>query len=35
MSDDDKELLATYGGKVDFTDKDALAPLLLFLENRA
>lgn len=34
LSDDDKELLATYGGKVDFTDKNTLAPLLLFLENQ-
>jgi len=34
LSDDDRELLATYGGKVDFTDKNTLAPLLLFLKNQ-
>ena len=33
LSDDDKELLATYGGKVDFTDKNTIRPLLLFLES--
>jgi len=33
LSDDDKELLATYGGKVDFTDKNTISPLLLFLET--
>ena len=33
LSDDDRELLATYGGKVDFTDKNTITPLLSFLEN--
>lgn len=33
LTDDDRELLATYGGKVDFTDKNTLAPLLLYLRN--
>lgn len=33
LSDDDKELLATYGKKVDFTDKNSIEPLLLFLKN--
>lgn len=33
LSDDDRELLSTYGGKVDFTDKNTIAPLLLDLEN--
>ncbi|WP_042678895.1 flavodoxin domain-containing protein [Anaerosalibacter massiliensis] len=33
LSDDDRELLATYGKKVDFTDKSTLKPLLLFLEK--
>lgn len=33
LTDDDRELLATYGEKTDFTDKDTLAPLLLFLRN--
>ena len=33
LSDEDREILATYGGKVDFTDKNTIAPLLLFLEN--
>ena len=28
MTDDDKELLATYGQKVDFTDKDSISPIL-------
>lgn len=34
LSDDDKELLATYGKKVDFTDKNMIKPLLSFLENQ-
>ncbi len=34
LSDDDREFLATYGGKVDFTNKNTLAPLLLFLKNQ-
>jgi flavodoxin len=33
LSDDDKELLATYGKKVDFTEKNTITPLLLFLKN--
>lgn len=33
LSDDDKELLATYGKKIDFTDKNTIKPLLLFLKN--
>lgn len=33
LSEDDRELLATYGGKVDFTDKNTIAPLLLDVEN--
>lgn len=33
LSDDDSELLATYGKRVDFTDKNTLKPLLSFLEN--
>lgn len=31
LTDDDRELLATYGGKIDFTDKNSLKPLLVFL----
>lgn len=34
LSDDDRELLATYGGKADFVDKDTIEPLLLFLQNQ-
>ena len=33
LSDDDKEFLATYGKKVDFTDKNTIKPLLSFLES--
>jgi len=33
LTDEDKEVLATYGGKVDFTDKDTIKPLLLFIEE--
>lgn len=33
LSDDDKELLDTYGKKVDFTDKEMIKPLLIFLES--
>lgn len=33
LLDDDRELLATYGKKVDFTDKNTIKPLLLFLKN--
>ncbi|WMJ76974.1 MULTISPECIES: flavodoxin domain-containing protein [unclassified Sedimentibacter] len=33
LSDDDRELLATYGKKVDFTDKNMIKPLLSFLES--
>ena len=31
LSEDDRELLATYGKKVDFTDKNSIKPLLSFL----
>lgn len=34
LSDDDKELLATYGGKVDFTDKNTIKPLISFLMDK-
>ncbi len=30
---DDRELLATYGKKVDFTNKTTIKPLLSFLES--
>lgn len=33
LSDDDKALLDTYGKKVDFTDKEMIKPLLIFLES--
>lgn len=33
LSDDDRELLATYGKKVDFTEKNTITPLLLSLKN--
>lgn len=33
LTNDDRELLATYGGKVDFTDKNTIASLLLDLQN--
>lgn len=33
LTNDDKELLATYGGKADFVDKNTIAPLLLFLND--
>lgn len=33
LTDDDRELLATYGDKIDFTDKNSLKPLLVFLGN--
>lgn len=33
LSDDDREFLATYGKKVDFTDKNMIKPLLSFLES--
>lgn len=33
LSDYDKELLDTYGKKVDFTDKEMIKPLLIFLES--
>lgn len=33
LSDDDKELLETYGGKVDFVDQNTLRPLILFLRE--
>ncbi len=32
LTDDDRQLLATYGERVDFTDKSTIKPLLLFLE---
>ncbi|MGO1469221.1 MAG: flavodoxin domain-containing protein [Tissierella sp.] len=32
LSDDDRELLATYGKKVDFTDKSTIEPLISFLK---
>lgn len=34
LSNDDKEILATYGGKVDFTDKNTIKPLLSLLANK-
>ena len=34
LSSDDEELLATYGKKVDFTDKNTIEPLLLYLRNQ-
>ena len=34
LSNDDKEMLATYGEKVDFTDKNTIKPLLSFLANK-
>ena len=33
LSADDNELLATYGSKVDFTDKNTIKPLISFLGN--
>lgn len=30
---DDRELLATYGGKIDFTDRSTLAPLLDYVKG--
>ncbi|WP_440897011.1 flavodoxin domain-containing protein [Amphibacillus sp. Q70] len=33
LTDDDRELLVTYGAKVDFTDKNTITPLLLELQN--
>lgn len=33
LSNDDKELLATYGSKVDFVDKNTIVPLLSFLKD--
>ena len=33
LSDDDIELLDTYGKKVDFTDKNTLTPLLSYLNG--
>ena len=33
LSDDDRGLLATYGKKIDFTDKNTIKPLLTFLES--
>ena len=33
LSEDDKGLLATYGKKVDFTDKSTIKPLLSYLER--
>ncbi len=34
LTNDDKQMLATYGGKVDFTDKNTIKPLLSFLANK-
>ena len=34
LSDDDKELLDTYGKRVDFIDKNTIAPLVLFLKDQ-
>lgn len=31
LTDDDKELLATYGDKVDFTDRSAIVPLVNYI----
>ena len=34
LSNEDKELLATYGGKVDFTDRTTIKPLITFLMDK-
>lgn len=34
LSNEDKELLATYGGKVDFTDRTTIKPLITFLMEK-
>lgn len=34
LSNEDKELLATYGKKVDFVDKETIVPLLDFLKDQ-
>jgi len=34
LSGEDKAILETYGGKVDFTDKDSIAPLITFVKER-
>lgn len=33
MSDEDKEMLATYGQAVDFTDKESIAPILEYVSK--
>lgn len=33
LTKDDKELLTTYGGKVDFTDKNIIIPLVNFTKG--
>lgn len=33
LTEDDKELLATYGEKVDFTDRSTLQPLITYIKN--
>ena len=33
LSSDDREILATYGKRVDFTDKNTIEPLLLYLST--
>lgn len=35
LSNEDKELLATYGGKVDFTDRTTIKPLITFLIEKS
>ena len=34
MTDDDKELLATYGKKVDFMDRDSISPMVSCIEEK-
>ncbi|WP_025640869.1 flavodoxin domain-containing protein [Schnuerera ultunensis] len=34
LSNEDKELLATYGGKVDFIDRTTIKPLITFLMDK-
>jgi len=33
LTDDDKQLLDTYGGKVDFTDKNTITPLVNYIKD--
>ena len=34
LTNDDKEILNTYGGKADFIDKNTIEPLLLYLRDK-